>query len=448
MPLRRRISAGILGIAGVAVVLFAIPLAVTVAWLDRGHEYAELQSEATRVAALVPDNPVRAGRSSTVPPSTDHDTMLGIYTPRGDRAGGKGPGHSELAAAAGDGRVHRGPENGQLVAAVPVPSDRKVVAIVRAAVPRNTVSARIARAWIGMILLGLGVLAVAWLLARRQARRIARPLEDFTSAARALGDGNFAVEPGRSDILEADIAGTALRHTAGRLGDLVERERAFSADASHQLRTPLTGLLLGLESALSRDDADRDAALRDAVVRARKLQETIDDLLSLRRDGRDDIGSLYLDVALPQGAAEWMSRFSAGGRRLELRISRETPPVRASAAALRQIVDVLLGNALQHGRGTVTLSASDLGAAAAVEVTDEGDGVIGDPEAVFTRRGPQAQGHGIGLALARSLAEADGGRLILRRAAPRPTFALLLPLAEAVIAPPSVPPSGAQPPVS
>jgi signal transduction histidine kinase len=105
----------------------------------------------------------------------------------------------------------------------------------------------------------------------------------------------------------------------------------------------------------------------------------------------------------------------------------ELPVSRASAGAVRQVVDVLVDNAVVHGAGTVALVVRDAGATVAIDVRDEGDGPP-DPAAVFPSRQDGASGHGIGLALARALAEAEGGRLVLSRARP-PVFSLLLPAA-------------------
>lgn len=435
--LRRRIVTGILGITALAVLLFALPLAVAVGRLDRAQALTDLERDATRITALVPDNPVSTTRAVRLPEPLGSTTLVGIYTTEGQLAGGRGPSGSPTARTAQDGRVHQGVEGGQLTVAVPVPSDGQIVAVVRAATPVAAVTSRSRRSWAAMGFLGLLVLAVAAVLARRQARRIAVPLERLTVAARALGEGNFAIAPERSGILEADAAGSALRDTAARIGDLLERERAFSADASHQLRTPLTGLLLGMESALGRPQADLRAALDEALERARRLQATVDDLLSLRRDATGQPGSVDLEMELSASAKHWQPAFGARHRRLAMHITASLPAATASAAALRQVLDVLLDNALQHGAGAVTLSAVELGDAVAVEVTDEGGGLAGNSESAFTRRSPSARGHGIGLALARSLAEADGGRLVVRRSAPHPIFVLLLPAADTVLAAPA-----------
>ncbi|MDQ6875616.1 MAG: sensor histidine kinase, partial [Actinomycetota bacterium] len=220
--LRRRIDSGIIGVATLAVLLFALPLAVAVAQLDRGRELAELERDATRTAALVPDNPIGSGPALKLPGTPGEDNLIGVYTPAGDLSAGRGPKRSRVAGAAHDGRVHQGAERGQLAVAVPVPSDRNVVAVVRAAVPDTVVTSRTRRSWAAMAVLGLIVLGIAALLARRQSRRIAGPLERLTAAARELGDGNFVIVPERSGIREADDAGAALRDTAARLGQLLD----------------------------------------------------------------------------------------------------------------------------------------------------------------------------------------------------------------------------------
>jgi signal transduction histidine kinase len=123
---------------------------------------------------------------------------------------------------------------------------------------------------------------------------------------------------------------------------------------------------------------------------------------------------------------------TAAGRSLTVAGQEPLPEVRASGGAIRQILDVLIDNALRHGQGRITVGAVEVGTGVAIEVGDEGPGVP-DGDGIFTRRAPSTAcdgGHGIGLALARSLAEAEGGRLVLRRPAP-PVFTLLLPGGEA-----------------
>jgi signal transduction histidine kinase len=92
---------------------------------------------------------------------------------------------------------------------------------------------------------------------------------------------------------------------------------------------------------------------------------------------------------------------------------------------LDQIVDILVSNAVEHGAGTVTVTVAEEGESLAVVVADEGS-IDRDAAGLFTRRDPGASGHGVGLSLARSLAEAEGGRLVLSSLRPA-TFRLVLP---------------------
>ena len=109
-----------------------------------------------------------------------------------------------------------------------------------------------------------------------------------------------------------------------------------------------------------------------------------------------------------------------------MRIDPGAPDPHASPAAVRQVLAVLVDNATVHGRGTVTVATREASGAVAVDVSDAGPGVQEAPAHLFTQRADRQDGHGLGLALARRLAEAEQGRLDLTRAAP-PVFTLLLP---------------------
>ena len=122
----------------------------------------------------------------------------------------------------------------------------------------------------------------------------------------------------------------------------------------------------------------------------------------------------------------WRCPLSERGRSVAVQIQPDLPRAGVSAPALRTTLDVLLGNALTHGAGRVLVDVRSMTDAVVIEVSDEGSGITGDPSRVFARRSSDALGTGIGLALARSLVEADGARLELVRAVPA-TFAVLLP---------------------
>jgi signal transduction histidine kinase len=423
--LRRRVLTSIVGLAALAVALFAVALGYALASAYHNQSVTDLQREASRVAATVSDSYGTDGSRVSLPADLPRGLTVGVYHVDGTRIAFAGPARSALAGAAADGHLHDRVEAGGLAVAAPVPSDGSVTLAVRVAQPYRDLQLRTLRAWALMLLLAAAVVGAAAVLARRQATQIAKPLEQLTSSARALGAGDFTIRASRSGIEEADAAGVALEATARRLGNLLERERAFSVDVSHQLRTPLTALLLGLESDLARPDADLRATAERTLRRAEQLRTTVDDLLGLARDTHP--ASQPLDIArlLAELRERWHAAFAAQGRRLTLAAVPELPGASASAAAVRQIIDVLLDNALVHGSGTATMTVADVGTGVSIEVGDEGAG-LRDPERAFVRRSRGSE-HGIGLALARTLAEAEGGRLVVRRAGPGPVLSLLLP---------------------
>ena len=140
-----------------------------------------------------------------------------------------------------------------------------------------------------------------------EARRLSRPLDALTAAADRLGDGDFSAQVAPSGVVEIDTVARSINATADRLAVVLERERAFSADASHQLRTPLTALRLRLEGeVLSSDDAPRPALVH-ALEEIDRLQSTIEDLLRLARMPR-----ATADPCAPRASSP--SSRSAGGR--------------------------------------------------------------------------------------------------------------------------------------
>ncbi|MBN9098118.1 MAG: HAMP domain-containing histidine kinase [Pseudonocardia sp.] len=433
--MRRRIAGLAVAAAVLAIVLFGLPLAVGVAAYLLGDERAELERGAD-VAAITVAADIATGRVPAtlagIDTTEDDAGTLAVYDTSGARLVGTGPETADgpVLAAVGDDPV-AGDTGGDLVVAVPVNVDGHPPLVVRASTPRSEVYIRAGLVWAAMGGLALVALAAVWVLARRFAARLAGPLEELAAAARQLGEGDFSVRGPRSGVEEIDAVGGALDSTAERLGALLERERAFSADASHQLRTPLAGLRLELESAMENPDRDPRAAIVAGLAATDRLQDTVDDLLALARDTPRSTDPLDVDAVLDEARIQWRDR--GHGRILTVRSDPPLPVTMASAAAVRQVLTVLLDNAAVHGRGAVSVSVRDAGGALAVDVADEGPGIEVPDAELFVRRSSRATGHGIGLALARSLAEAEGGRLRLTRPSP-PTFTLLLP----VQAPPAV----------
>ncbi|HUG83541.1 MAG TPA: HAMP domain-containing sensor histidine kinase, partial [Euzebya sp.] len=234
-------------------------------------------------------------------------------------------------------------------------------------------------------------------------------------AAAQLGEGDFTARAPRSGIPESDQVATALDITADRLGLMVERNRSFGADASHQLRTPLTALRLDLE-ALEMSGADQ-ALVSAAVTEADRLEATIEELLALADVPMGD-EHIQLASLVEARLASWVSLAQAEGREVVVKAD-PVPLVRARTAAIGQCLQVLLDNALEHGVGTITVSVTSVSTSTAMHrgwvrlcVSDEGPGF------------GEGAVPGRGLRLAKSLVQAEGGRINVERSA---TVCLLLP---------------------
>ncbi|MCU1487381.1 MAG: histidine kinase [Actinomycetia bacterium] len=424
--MRRRILLSMVLVTAVAVALFAIPLGVAVNRLYRGREVSRLDQEATRAVGSVPATGLDGADALRLPQAPGR-VRTAIYGPDGQRLAGVGPrtGGSVVRAAL-RGQVTNDHDGAWLAVAVPIHDEDRIVGAARAALPWDVVTDDTNRAWLAMTAFALVVVMLSGALAWWLSSILARPIEHLTALALRLGDGDFSARVEPAGVPEVDRAGTALNRTAARLGDLMARERSFTADVSHQLRTPLTSLRLALESALLTPGVDERAAIDVALGEVGRLQTTVATLLRMARDA-DPLGGVPCDPAKVsvEVAERYRGTLASAGRPLHIDVQPDLGQARCSADVLREILVVLLDNAVIHGDGTVRLTVRPAGAGVIVEVGDEGAG-IPDPATVFRRRAGEATGHGIGLALARSLAEAQGGRLLLSHAAPHPRFTVAL----------------------
>lgn len=193
----------------------------------------------------------------------------------------------------------------------------------------------------------------------------------------------------------------------------------------------MTGLRLTLEAELAHPRPDHRDALFQALADVERLQTTIEDLLALARDTAAERAAVDLSALLDELGGRWHSGFARAGRQLTVDLAEDVSAPTVSGAALSHVLDVLVDNALQHGVGDVRVTARTLHGAVGIAVSDEGPG-IAEPAAVFDRRHSAGGGTGIGLALARRLTEAEGGRLRLQAAGQRTTFEVTLPAGDGV----------------
>jgi signal transduction histidine kinase len=418
--MKRRLVLAIAGVAAAAVAMFALPLAVV---LERSYrDEALLTLQRDTIAATRGIDLSGASDQIEVP---RFNGKIGIYNRRGSLIDGIGP----RAADRPTRRAIRGHEptgstpTGQLVVAVPLLNGETITGAVRAERTQASVAARAHTAWLALAGLGAGVLALAIIAALGLGRRLARPLEALAAAARRVGEGDFAARATSTRIPEIDDVATALNISSERVGELVERERAFTADASHQLRTPLAALRIELESQ-ALNPFELPTALAAALVQVDRLQSTIETLLAVARHAPAGIQTVDLNDAIRDLEARWHGPLASDGRPLRTAVDSAPALAAISPAVLAEIIDVLIGNAHCHGSGAISVAVRETADAFAVEVHDQGPGFGPNADEAF-RRGT-GHGHGIGLALARSLAHSQGARLQISKSGPGPTVSLLI----------------------
>jgi signal transduction histidine kinase len=271
--------------------------------------------------------------------------------------------------------------------------------------------------------------ALAGWLTAVVAGRLGRPVEELAEAASRLGRGDPRPLGRRYGVPDLDQVADGIDTSARRLSSLLAADRELTADASHQLRTPLTALSMRLEEMIASAD-DPDVVREEgsaALAQAERLADVVTQLLSPARRATSSAALTGIDEIVRQQVVEWEPAFRRVRRKLVV-IGVRGLQAHVTPGGLAQVLATLLDNALMHGGGTVTLQTSQNSRSVVIEVRDEGKGV--PPELVpriFERSvSGRPEGTGLGLALARTMAAADGGRVVLIKAKPA-TFAVFLP---------------------
>jgi len=304
-----------------------------------------------------------------------------------------------------------------LATAVPVLERGRAAGAVRitqsvAAVNRAVRTSLLDLAALAGVVLLLGLAAGALI-----ARQIAKPIRRLDRAARQVAEGELDTSVAIEGSSEQRSLGRAFNEMTQRIRRLLRVQQDFVADASHQLRTPLTGLRLRLENLAQRTGSDEAAAseLEASMREIDRLSQIVDELLILSRAGEHELPGERVDLgeAAERAAGRW--RRSAEERRIEIAARRDGA---ASAWCARpdldRSIDALVENALRYSPAgsAVTIAA----APGRIEVLDEGPGLApGEEKTVFERfsrgsagrRGPS--GTGLGLPIARELTRQWGG---------------------------------------
>jgi signal transduction histidine kinase len=418
---RLRILVTVMAVTAIAVGAFFVPAALAIRSRDVDAQRLDVQREAAVAVATI--DLARPG-DADLPVVAGHE--YGLYDADGRLFHGGGPedGGAPVRAALADGDALE-QIDGQLIATLLVDDHdgRGEVVVLRVAEPADEAAAASRRAVEALALGAVAIVAAAGVVAYALTTRLTRPIRSLRVAASRLGSGDFTVRAEPTGVAELDEVAAAIEVAGDRLGTAMGRERAFSADASHQLRTPITAMRAAIEAEQLAPRPDPTTVLGELLQQTDRLEVIVVSLLALARETHDNRDPVDVRSILESARARWAVPVSDAGRALRIRQPDEPCRSPVSPVALGHVLDVLVDNAIRHGMGTITVSLDTVGSGHRIAVSDEGRLPTGTD--LFARRGDTATGTGIGLQLARSLIEAEGGRL---RATPDPTtFELTLP---------------------
>jgi signal transduction histidine kinase len=317
---------------------------------------------------------------------------------------------------------------GELVyVAVPILSGADVLGVVRITYPKTVLDKNIQKQMQSLLLAAGVSIAMAIAVALVFARTVSQPLGELRSATDALAAGDLSTTAIESGPRETRQLARSFNSMASRLGGLIDRQRSFAGDASHQLRTPLTALRLRLEQAselVQTQPAVAREHIDEALNETDRLTHLTEQLLHLARSEGAVLEAQVVDVCeiVRDRAEEW--QYLADERDVEILVQApDDLMISANQLAVREIIDNFMDNALEVAppKSQITLTVLALADAVEIVVSDSGRGMSPEQrERAFDRfwradvDSNRRTGSGLGLAIVSQLAQASGMRVELR----------------------------------
>lgn len=446
----RRLIVSYVLLVAVALAAFTVPVALTLTSQLRGDTDASVRREATTMALLLGagDDASRdalvqmAGAYSVETGSTvqavalgtgtdpvaDGDTVPGLPRPEPDAAVDRALRENTSTTDWGSAT----PWGTELVITVPARAQAgtggDVVGAVRIIFPTEELTDRFWTIWGFRAILAVGVLVIAAGLGYLAARWLTRPLRQLNAMASRFSDGDLTARSPVTGPHETQTLARTLNQGAERLDTLIAAQRVFVADASHQLRTPLTALRLSLDNiADGVDDPYVTEDVEQATAEVVRMSRLVNGLLVLARaEAQATVAEpLPLRDILEERLTVWQPAADERG----VTITLAGPPddrleVLASPGHLDQVLDNVLSNALEVSPdgGRITVRAEPHHDEVVLEILDQGPGMSdADKARAFDRfwRGhglTGRSGSGLGLAIVKQLVTDDGGAVTLRDA--------------------------------
>jgi signal transduction histidine kinase len=438
----RRILVGYLGLVVVVLAALEIPLGVQFSRTERRTLETKVEHDATTMASIAPDTlrrPTQARLRALAAIAYRYRRTTGgrvvIVNHKGvavidTNARGSGVtsfGSRPEIAAALTGKVAAGTRNSEtlhtrlLYVAVPVAANGRIEGAARITYPTSAVDSRVRRYSLVLAAIAAIVIAVAVVVGIAIASFMAKPLRELEAAASAVGGGDLTARaPEDEGPPEVRSLAAVFNETVTKLERLLASQEEFVADASHQLRTPLTALRLRLEN-LARDVTPSGRAeLEGAVTEVDRLGNLVEALLALARADirREPAGRVDVEAVVRDRLRAWSALADERSIRL-VGVYGGVPAARTAEERMRQVLDNLLENAVEAAPAGTSVTVQTTAAPAWVElhVLDEGPGLTPEQrERAFDRfwRNRDGEGSGLGLAIVRRLVEHDGGAVELR----------------------------------
>jgi signal transduction histidine kinase len=439
-PVRTALALVSAAVTSMVAIAFLIPLAVIVRDVarDRAFTSAQLAGAAIEPVLAVTTDRAALERAIASTPAGAAGQVAVFLTAVPSAAGAAGPSAAGGGGTAGGGTAGGGTAGGGTVVGgsqrasaadlqvattaarsfiAPVPGGYTVLqpvalaggrlAVTEVYVPAAEVSRDVTASWAVMTAIALVLIGVSVIVADRLATRVTRPARELAVAAATLGDGDLSARSTARGPAELAAAGHAFNLMAERLNRLITAERVMAADLPHRLRTPLTALRMNA-AALGPGRAADDTRL--AIDR---LEQEVDLIIrAARRPAPDEPAGCDAAEILADRFAFWSALAEDQGRPCRLTGTDQAAPVPVPRSDLAAAADALIGNIFKHTAEGTGFAVTLLRGAGAVLVfvADAGPG-IADPDAALRRGSSGADSTGLGLDIARRVAESTGGGL-------------------------------------
>jgi signal transduction histidine kinase len=406
--MRLRIVLLVVATSSLILVAFLVPFALVLRTFAADRAVSTATVQAQGVAILVSTLPASGLRLAVGQANAESKGAgVTVFLPDGREIGRAAP-RSASVLLAEKGRSFTTRTVGGVEILVAVDGLPRGTAVVRTFVPAAELRHGVDRAWLLLGCVGLGVLTLSVAVAGLLARSLVRPLAAVATASDQLTAGELAARAAVGGPPEVRRVGTGLNRLAARIGDLLAHERETVADMSHRLRTPLTALRIDAESLA--DSAERAQVLSDIDSVERTVSEII--LQARKPAGGSQRVACDAGQVVAERAAFWQPLAEDTDRWMTVDVAGAPVMVGTSADDLAACVDILLENVFTHTPDGVSFAvrlSQRAGGGAWLVVADDGPG-FGHPDPA--ERGRSSGGStGLGLDIARRIAESSGGKL-------------------------------------